>query len=157
MSQLAIWWLEKRPDYWRTEYSNSQILDYWLYPYYASSKSCLKAFFSIRKLYHHQAESLMLQELFDHIFEAEMSHSGWVASISRLSSARYCHNWDCCHHGLLQRGATQGQFHYIKFHKKDSKRCCDTTTPESIHTKDESKCGFAFAFIFGVNWPLQWM
>ena len=38
------------------------------------------------------------------------------------------------------------------FMKKDSKRCCgDTTTPESIHTKDESKRGFAFAFIFGVN------
>ena len=35
--------------------------------------------------------------------------------------------------------------------KKDSKRCCDTTTPESIHTKDESKCGSTFAFIFGVN------
>ena len=35
--------------------------------------------------------------------------------------------------------------------KKDSKRCCDTTTPESIHTKDESKRGSAFAFIFGVN------
>ena len=25
------------------------------------------------------------------------------------------------------------------------------TMPESIHTKDESKCGTAFAFIFGVN------
>ena len=35
--------------------------------------------------------------------------------------------------------------------KKDSKRCCDITTPESIHTKDESKRGAAFAFIFGVN------
>ena len=35
--------------------------------------------------------------------------------------------------------------------KKDSKRCCDTPTPESIHTKDESKRGSAFAFIFGVN------
>ena len=35
--------------------------------------------------------------------------------------------------------------------KKDSKRCCDTTMPESIHTKDESKRGSAFAFIFGVN------
>ena len=34
---------------------------------------------------------------------------------------------------------------------KDSKQCCDTTTPESIHTKDESKRGSAFAFIFGVN------
>ena len=33
------------------------------------------------------------------------------------------------------------------FMKKDSKRCCDTTMPESIHTKDESKCGSAFAFI----------
>ena len=37
------------------------------------------------------------------------------------------------------------------FMKKDSKRCCDTTTPESIHTKDESKRGSAFAFSFGVN------
>ena len=27
----------------------------------------------------------------------------------------------------------------------------------SIHTKDESKRGTAFAFIFGVNWPVQWM
>ena len=39
----------------------------------------------------------------------------------------------------------------VHFMKKDSKRCCDTTTPESIHTKDESKRGSAFAFIFGVN------
>ena len=37
------------------------------------------------------------------------------------------------------------------FLKKDSKRCSDTITPESIHTKDESKRGSAFAFIFGVN------
>ena len=37
------------------------------------------------------------------------------------------------------------------FMKIDSKRCCDSTTPESIHTKDESKCGSAFAFILGVN------
>ena len=34
------------------------------------------------------------------------------------------------------------------FMKEDSKRCCDTTTPESIHTKDESKRGSTFAFIF---------
>ena len=49
--------------------------------------------------------------------------------------------------------------HSITFYfmKKDSKRCCETTTPESIHTKDESKRGSAFAFIFGVNWPVQWM
>ena len=39
----------------------------------------------------------------------------------------------------------------FNFMKKDSKRHCDTTTPESIHTKDESKRGSAFAFIFGVN------
>ena len=38
-----------------------------------------------------------------------------------------------------------------KMNRKDSKRCCDTTTHESIHTKDESKRGTAFAFIFGVN------
>ena len=43
------------------------------------------------------------------------------------------------------------------FLKKDSKWCCDTSTPESIHTKDESKRGSAFAFIFGVNWPVQSM
>ena len=42
-------------------------------------------------------------------------------------------------------------YHSISFHEKDSKQCCDTTTPESIHTKDESKRGSAFAFIFGVN------
>ena len=43
--------------------------------------------------------------------------------------------------------------HSVAFYflKKDSKRGCDTTTPESIHTKDESKRGSAFAFIFGVN------
>ena len=41
--------------------------------------------------------------------------------------------------------------------QKDAKQCCDVTTPESIHTKDESKRGFAFAFIFGVNWPSQWV
>ena len=46
--------------------------------------------------------------------------------------------------------------HFISC-KKDSKRCCGTMTPESIHTKDESKCCSEFAFIFGVNWPLQWM
>ena len=46
------------------------------------------------------------------------------------------------------------RLHFILW-KKDSKRCCDTTTPGSIHTKDESKRGSAFAFIFGVNWPLQ--
>ena len=49
--------------------------------------------------------------------------------------------------------------HSVTFYfvKKESERCCDTTTPGSIHTKDESKCGPAFAFIFGVNWPVQWM
>ena len=39
----------------------------------------------------------------------------------------------------------------VYFIEKNSKQCCDTTTPESIHTKDESKRGSAFAFIFGVN------
>ena len=39
--------------------------------------------------------------------------------------------------------------------KIDSKRCWDTTVPESIHTKDENKCGSVFAFIFGVNCPVQ--
>ena len=46
--------------------------------------------------------------------------------------------------------------HFISC-EKDSKRCSDTTTPESIHTKDESKRVTTFAFIFGVNWPVQWM
>ena len=43
------------------------------------------------------------------------------------------------------------------FMKKDSKWWCNTSTPKSIHTKDESKRGSAFAFIFGVNWPVQSM
>ena len=39
-----------------------------------------------------------------------------------------------------------------EFHETcHSKVCCDTTTPESIHTKDESKRDSAFAYIFGVN------
>ena len=44
-------------------------------------------------------------------------------------------------------------YHSVTFYfmKKDCKRCCDTTTPGSIHTKDESKRDSAFAFIFGVN------
>ena len=46
--------------------------------------------------------------------------------------------------------------HFISC-KKGYKQCCATTTPESIHTKVESKRGSAFAFIFGVNWPVQWM
>ena len=37
------------------------------------------------------------------------------------------------------------------FIKKDSKRRSDTTTPESIHTKDGSKSSSTFAFIFCVN------
>ena len=54
--------------------------------------------------------------------------------------------------------------HFISW-KKDSKWCCDTTTPESIHTKDESKRGSAFAFIVGVKltstmnvtkWHVSW-
>ena len=49
-------------------------------------------------------------------------------------------------------------FRFISFHEKtNSKWCCDTTTQESIHTEDESKRDSAFAFIFGVNWPVQWM
>ena len=52
---------------------------------------------------------------------------------------------------------TYHPLHFIWWKKKDSKRCCDTTMRESIHTKDESKRGSAFAFIFGVNWPVQWM
>ena len=52
---------------------------------------------------------------------------------------------DQCCHEFHQTSVT------FYFMKKDSKRCCDTTMPESIHTKDESKCSSAFAFIFGVN------
>ena len=35
--------------------------------------------------------------------------------------------------------------------KKTLNNAVTTTTPESINTKDESKRGFTFAFIFGVN------
>ena len=61
-----------------------------------------------------------------------------------------------------KRQGIQGHFRKHEFHEirhsvtsyfmnKDSKQCCDTSTLESIHTKDESKRGSAFAFIFGVN------
>ena len=59
---------------------------------------------------------------------------------------------------LARNGRMEHEFyetcHSITFYfmKKDAKRCCDTTTPKSIHTKDESKRGSVFAFIFGVNW-----
>ena len=39
--------------------------------------------------------------------------------------------------------------HFIS--RKKTKQCCETTTPQSIHTKGESKRGSMFAFIFGVN------
>ena len=56
-------------------------------------------------------------------------------------------------HGRKETHEFYETCHSVTFYfiKKDSKRCCDTTTPESIHTKDESKRGSAFAFIFGVN------
>ena len=80
----------------------------------------------------------------------------------------YVCRWMACFPSVLQkvcsvmiyRIAASGAYHefYETFHsvifyfmKKDSKRCCNTTTPESIHTKDESKRSSAFAFIFGVN------
>ena len=44
----------------------------------------------------------------------------------------------------------------VPLKKEDTKKCWDSTTRESIHTKDESKRVSAFAFIFGVNWPVQW-
>ena len=62
--------------------------------------------------------------------------------------------WSCLvflvNNSLLEFHETS---HSVTFYfmKKDSKRCCDTTTPGSIRTKDESKSGSAFAFIFGVN------
>ena len=47
--------------------------------------------------------------------------------------------------------------HPVTFHfmKEDFKRCCDTTTPESIYNKDESIRGSALIFIFGVNCLVQ--
>ena len=48
-------------------------------------------------------------------------------------------------------------FYLISFHEKShflilaGSAFDQNMTPESIHTKDESKRGFAFAFIFGVN------
>ena len=44
-------------------------------------------------------------------------------------------------------------FYFMKnsFSDIDTKWILPNMIPESIHTKDESKRGFAFAFIFGVN------
>ena len=54
---------------------------------------------------------------------------------------------------IIQRNKAPKSREILKFVclQKDAKQCCDATTPESIHTKDESKRGLAFAFIFGVN------
>ena len=99
--------------------------------------------------------------------------SFWLAKVESEMCAKYEEaHWMLCWVSLI-RGKTFTQFkdifcsaheihencHSVTFYfmKNDSKRCCDTTTPESIHTKDESKRGSAFAFIFGVNWPVQWM
>ena len=69
------------------------------------------------------------------------------------------HNSQSCHNIFPENKVkiSLHEFHEIRhsvtsyFMKKDSKRCSDASTPESIHTKDESKRGSAFAFIFGVN------
>ena len=48
-------------------------------------------------------------------------------------------------------------FSYIVFYEKRLQMMLWHHNAKSIHTKDESKRGSAFAFIFGVNWPVQWM
>ena len=73
----------------------------------------------------------------------------------------YVANEVACDYNAGYQGALAGNFmhefhetcHSVTFYfmKKDSKQCCDRTSPESIHTKDESIRGSAFAFIFGVN------
>ena len=74
---------------------------------------------------------------------------------TRRTGSKTVELWKVLH--LQGRMSNYNEFHEtcysvtFYFIKKDSKRCCDTTTPESIHTKDESKRGIAFAFIFGVN------
>ena len=54
--------------------------------------------------------------------------------------------------------------HFMSW-KKDSKWCCDTTMPESIHTKDESKLQFCVCFhLWGelpttinvTEWQVSW-
>ena len=54
-------------------------------------------------------------------------------------------------------------FYFMK--KKDSRRCCDITMPESIHTKDESKLRFSASFhlwceltttINVTEWQVSW-
>ena len=82
--------------------------------------------------------------------------------------SRQGRKWSCLFYSLQGILEKRKQLEYHEFQencrsvtfysmKWDTKWCCDTTTPESIHTKDESKSNSAFAFIFGVNWPLQWM
>ena len=63
-----------------------------------------------------------------------------LKSLTRIRDGRGLHEFHETCHSVM--------FYFLK---KDSKRCCDTTTPESIHTKDESKRGSAFAFIVGGN------
>ena len=48
-------------------------------------------------------------------------------------------------------------FRYILFHEKRLQTMLWHHNARVNHTKDESKCSSAFAFIFGVNWPVQWV
>ena len=74
-----------------------------------------------------------------------------------IKSGSFWENWVIAFNWISIWSCAIHEFHEtchsvtVYFMKQDSKRCCDTTTPKSIHTKDESKRGSAFAFIFGVN------
>ena len=86
-------------------------------------------------------------------------HHPWVLLFQERIEQRSCISnlYSTCFNKIHMNSMQTCHSVTFYFMKKDSKRCCDTTTPESIHTKDESKRGSAFAFIFGVNWPVQWM
>ena len=103
----------------------------------------------------------ILRDMF--LFSCRSYCDSWTLESHCIRNTSVCINSPCAN--LLCMLSLSGHLefhetcHSVTFYvmKKDSKRCCDTTTLESIHTKDESKRGSAFAFIFGVNWPVQWM
>ena len=71
-----------------------------------------------------------------------------------------CTHCTCCR--LLQwvqSNFVASQHCFVSFF--ETRKSCQTMlwwiNAKSIHTEDESKCGIAFAFIFGLNWPVQWV
>ena len=88
----------------------------------------------------------------------------WFWTLSKATSGGQIRNCDVTLGLIMNSMKIVIPLHFISW-KKDSKRCCDTTIPESIHTKDESKLRFSVCFhlwceltttISVTEWQVSW-